>query len=212
MLFEFTFPPKLAELYNLSSVHSPDVRTVIKLKYEELFATLPNVTGVLIYVADSWSPRAGYGFRHLWKTPEELAMLADIYYEAVVEASGGKRQLWFSLWSAYTVAGQVDASWQTISRLSNRNVSFSVDDTNVDFMLNHRENTVLAQQGAAARRMNVVVDVMRQYNGWGRALAMPAKQWGRRMLDAWHQGTALSGSNFHRFDRFELDLRGHTQP
>ena len=24
-------------------------------------------------------------------------------------------------------------------------------------------------------------------------------------------GTALSGSIFHRFDRFELDLRGHTQ-
>ena len=113
-------------------------------------------------------------------------MLADVYYDAVVKTAG--KDLWFSLWSAYTVPGQVDSSWGLIDKLSDPNISYSVDDTNVDFMLNHQENTVLLEQGAASRRINVVVDAMRQYNGWGRALALPAKQWGRRMLDAWHQG------------------------
>lgn len=186
MLFEFSFPPALATLYNITSVHSPDLAMVIKYKFKELFAALPNVAGVLIYVADNWSPRAGYEFQQLWSTAEELSLLANMYYDAVVATS--KKDLWFSLWSAYTVPGQVDSFWPTILSLTEKNVSFSVDDTNVDFMVNHRENTVLLDNGAAQRRMNVVVDVMRQYNGWGRALALPAKQWGRRMLDAWHQG------------------------
>jgi hypothetical protein len=168
-----------------------------------------------------------------------------MYYDAVVEECG--KDLWFSLWSAYTVNGQADSSWPTLLQITNKNVSFrcewkavwmqymahaiiavccvetpccslvyirsliiavcmafphnlaymytlcclscrSVDDTDVDFMLSHQENTVLLEQGAACRRINVVVDVMRQYNGWGRGLALPAKQWGGRMLDAWHQG------------------------
>ena len=46
-------------------------------------------------------------------------------------------------------------------QLTRRNMSFSVDNTDVDFMLDHPENSVLLQQGGAKRRLNVVMDVMR---------------------------------------------------
>jgi hypothetical protein len=67
MLFEFSFPPALAALYDISSVNSTDIATVIRYKFKELFATLPEVKGVLIYVADDWSPRTGYNFTQLWQ-------------------------------------------------------------------------------------------------------------------------------------------------
>ena len=96
MLFEFSFPPALAEIYNISSVYSPDLATVIKFKFAELFKTLPHVSGVLIYVADDWSPRTGYNFTQLWRTSEELGLLANLYYDAIVTGAG--KDLWFSLW------------------------------------------------------------------------------------------------------------------
>ena len=187
MMFEFAFPPSLAQHYNLS-VYSPDLAVVIQYKFEEFFQRLPNCTGVLVYVADNWSPRAGYNFSRIWNTPEELAMVANMYFDAVVTASG--KQLWFSLWSAYTVSGQVDSSWSTINQMTSRHsdLEFSINIMEGDFMIDHPLNNILAHGGAASRDVQVMVDVQRQYNGWGRAIALPARQWSKAILHAWHQG------------------------
>jgi hypothetical protein len=97
MAFDLQYPPALAARYNLT-LHSPELRVVLNARFKELYARLPTLHGLLLYVADCWSPRAGYAFAQLWSTLEELAVTATLYYEVFTDTAPQDKHLIFSLW------------------------------------------------------------------------------------------------------------------
>jgi hypothetical protein len=116
MFFELMFPPALARRYNLTLRAPGALRAVLEAKFRELFARLPALAGALVYVADAWSPRAGYAFAQLWSSVAELAQTATIFYEAFTAAAPPHARLIFSLWTP-PGAGDVPADewWAVVS-------------------------------------------------------------------------------------------------
>lgn len=179
--FELAFPPRLAELYNISSIDSPDLKLVLRHKFAELFAALPLIQSITVYLADSWSPRSGYSFGELWSTPQELGRLANMLKEAV-----GDRGLYVSLW--VPTDEHATDTWRKVLSATANDVSFSVNMPQGDFQMSYGPNNVLLDDGGASRDLIMLGDVFRQYNGWGQLLALPARQWGYIFSKAFHQG------------------------
>ena len=186
MFFDLMFPPALAARYNVSSVHSPDLLPVLTAKFRELFTHLPSLAGALIYVVDSWSPRAGNNFVQLWSTVEDMAATATLYYNAFQAAAPGK-QLIFSLWIPTT---PLQDAWGVFRNHTPPGLTVMVNDGQGDFLWSHEINNVLAQGAARDRALHVGSDAFRQYDGWGRLLASPVQQWAQRLRVAAATGAA----------------------
>jgi hypothetical protein len=188
MIFDLMYPPALARAYNVTSVHSPDLLPVLTARFRELFERLPALEGLLVYVTDSWFPRAGYQFAQLWATLPEMAATASVYYEAMAAAAPGK-QLIFSLWIPTT---PIEDAWGVFANHTPANLTVMVNDGQGDFLWSHGINSILAQGAARDRRLAVASDAFRQYDGWGRLLSSPAEQWAQRLRVA--AGTAAWGA------------------
>ena len=177
MAFDLQYPPVLAARYNLT-LHSPQLRVVLIARFKELFARLPVLHGVLLYVADCWTPRAGYAFAQLWSTLEELAAAATLYYEAFTAAAPQDTRLIFSLWvppskNAIPVAN----AWALLRNSTPAGITFAVHDSEGDFSVASPINALLAAGAARDRALFVGSDAFRQLDGWGRLIAAPADEW-----------------------------------
>lgn len=177
MLFDLMYPPALARVRNITSVDSPDLLPVLIARFRELFERLPALEGLLIYVTDSWFPRAGYEFAQLWTSLPEMARTASIYYEALAAAAPGKTLI-FSLWIPTT---PIEDAWGVFSNHTPTNLTVMVNDGQGDFLWSHGINDILARGAARDRRLAVASDAYRQYDGWGRLLSSPSEQWAQRL-------------------------------
>jgi hypothetical protein len=70
------------------SLGSTELQAILMARYNEFFANVPDVAGIVLTLTDSWQPRAGYNFTTLWKTTAELAQVATVYYNAIVLEGG----------------------------------------------------------------------------------------------------------------------------
>jgi hypothetical protein len=191
MFFDLMFPPALAARYNLS-LHSPDLRVVLTARFAELFARLPALRGVLLYVSDAWSPRGGYEFAQLWASLEDLAAVATLYYEAFTAAAPPGARLIFSLWVPPSAgATPVADAWALLRNSTPAGITFAVHDSEGDFSVASPINALLAAGAARDRALFVGSDSFRQLDGWGRLLASPAAQWAQRLRFA--AGTGAAG-------------------
>ena len=177
MIFDIMFPPALAARYNVTSVHSPDLPTVLEARFAELFARVPSLDGLVVYVVDSWAPRAGYEFTVLWTSVEELALTATLYYNALAAAAPGK-DLVFSLWIPCT---PLNNAWAVLKNNTPPGLTVLVNDGQGDFLWSHGINDILASGAARDRRLFVVADAFREYDGMGRLLSSPIEQWSQRL-------------------------------
>jgi hypothetical protein len=191
MFFDLMYPPALAARYNLT-LHSPDLRAVLEARFAELFARLPLLRGVLLYVADCWSPRGGYVFTQLWSTLEDLAAVATLYYDAFTAAAPSGARLIFSLWVPPSAgAAPVSNSWALLRNATPSGITFAVHDSEGDFSVASPINALLAAGAARDRALFVGSDAFRQLDGWGRLIAGPAAQWAPRLRFA--AGTGAMG-------------------
>jgi hypothetical protein len=186
MFFDLMYPPALAAKYNVSSVHSPDLLPVLTAKFRELFERLPLLAGALVYVVDSWSPRAGYEFLQLWSSVEDMAATAALYYEAFAAGAPGKKLI-FSLWIPTT---PLQDAWAVFKNATPPGLNVMVNDGQGDFLWSHGINDILARGAARDRALHVGSDAFRQYDGWGRLLSSPAQQWAQRLRVAQSTGAA----------------------
>lgn len=186
MFFDLMYPPALAAKYNVSSIHSPDLLPVLTAKFTELFERLPLLSGALIYVVDSWSPRAGYQFLQLWSTVEEMAATATLYYQAFAAAAPGKKLI-FSLWIPTT---PLQDAWGIFKNSTPPGLTVMVNDGQGDFLWSHGINDILAEGAARDRALHVGSDAFRQYDGMGRLLSSPVQQWAQRLRVAQSTGAA----------------------
>ena len=175
--FDLMYPPALAAKYNISSIHSPDLPVVLRARFGELFARLPQLDGIILYVVDSWSPRAGYEFGVLWTSIEELALTATVYFDALAVAAPGK-ELVFSLWVPAT---PLNNAWPIFRDHSPPGLAVLVNDGQGDYLWSHGINEILGAGAGRDRRLYVSCDAFRQYDGWGRLLASPSEQWAQRL-------------------------------
>ena len=182
------YPPALAAKYNITSVHSPDLLPVLTAKFKELFERLPLLSGALVYVVDSWAPRAGYRFQQLWATVEDMAATASLYYEAFAAGAPGKKLI-FSLWIPTT---PLQDAWGVFKNATPPGLAVMVNDGQGDFLWSHGINDILAQGAARDRALYVASDAFRQYDGWGRLLSSPSQQWAQRLRVA--QATGARGA------------------
>ena len=186
MFFDLMYPAALAQKYNISSVHSPDLLPVLTAKFRELFERLPALSGALIYVVDSWSPRAGYKFLQLWTTVEEMAATASLYYKAFA-AGAPTKKLIFSLWIPTT---PLQDAWGVFKNATPPGLTVMVNDGQGDFLWSHGINSILDEGAARDRALHVASDAFRQYDGWGRLLSSPVQQWAQRLRVAQSTGAA----------------------
>jgi hypothetical protein len=188
MFFDLMYPAALAARYNVSSVHSPDLLPVLTAKFRELFERLPALSGALIYVVDSWSPRAGYSFLQLWSSVEDMAATASLYYQAFAAGAPSKKLI-FSLWIPTT---PLQDAWGVFKNATPPGLTVMVNDGQGDFLWSHGINSILQQGAARDRALHVASDAFRQYDGWGRLLSSPVQQWAQRLQVA--QGTGAAGA------------------
>lgn len=180
------YPPALAAKYNITSVHSPDLLPVLTAKFKELFERLPALSGALVYVVDSWSPRAGYSFLQLWSSVEDMAATASLYYRAFAAGAPGKKLI-FSLWIPTT---PLQDAWGVFRNSTPPGLTVMVNDGQGDFLWSHGINSILEQGAARDRALYVASDAFRQYDGWGRLLSSPVQQWAQRLRVAQSTGAA----------------------
>ena len=191
MFFDLMYPPALAARFNLS-LHSSDLRAVLTARFMELFARLPALRGVLLYVSDCWSPRGGYEFKQLWASLEDLAAVATLYYETFTAAAPPGARLIFSLWVPPGAgAPSVAEAWALLRNSTPPSITFAVHDSEGDFSVASPINELLAVGAARDRALFVGSDGFRQLDGWGRLLASPAGQWAQRLQFA--AGTGAVG-------------------
>jgi hypothetical protein len=183
MFFDLMYPPALALRYNLT-LRSPHLRAVLVARFAELFARLPALKGVLVYVADCWSPRGGYAFQQLWATLDDLALTATLYYEAFSQAAPPGALLIFSLWTPPSADATPAQAWALLRNATPPNITFAVHDSQGDFSVVSPINELLAAGAARDRRLLVGSDAFRQLDGWGRLVASPAQQWAQRLYFA----------------------------
>lgn len=186
MFFDLMAPPALAAKYNVTSVHAPDLLMVLTAKFRELFERLPTLAGALVYVVDSWAPRAGNQFVQLWRSVEEMAATATLYYEAFAAGAPGKKLI-FSLWIPTT---PLQDAWAVFKNATPPGLTVMVNDGQGDFLWSHDINDILARGAARDRALHVGSDAFRQYDGWGRLLSSPAQQWAQRLRVAQSTGAA----------------------
>ena len=192
MFFDLMYPPALAARYNLT-LASPQLRGVLQARFAELFARLPALRGVLLYVSDCWSPRGGYVFTQLWATLEELAAAATLYYDAFTAAAPAGARLVFSLWvppGAAGASGSAAQAWALLRNATPPGITFAVHDSEGDFSVASPVNALLAAGAARDRALFVGSDAFRQLDGWGRLLAWPGEQWAARLQLAAATGAA----------------------
>jgi hypothetical protein len=190
MCFDLMFPPALAARYNLT-LRSPDLRAVLVARFSELFSRLPALRGVLLYVADAWSPRAGYAFAQLWASLDDLAAVATLYYDAFTAAAPAGARLVFSLWVPPSAgAVPVADAWALLRNATPPGITFAVHDSEGDFSVASPVNALLAAGAARDRALLVGSDAFRQLDGWGRLLSCPAAQWAPRLRLAAATGAA----------------------
>ena len=180
MFFDLMHPPSLAARYNLT-LRSPDLRRVLEARFSELFSRLPALGGVLLYVADCWSPRAGYEFQQLWATVPDLALTATLYYEAFTAAAPPGAQLIFSLWTPPSSDSTPAEAWAILRNGTPPGAIFAVHDSQGDFSVASPMNALLAAGAARDRSLYVGSDALRQLDGWGRLISFPAQQWAQRL-------------------------------
>ena len=190
MLFDLLHPPALAARYNLT-LGSPDLPAVLTARFAELFARLPALRGVLLYVSDCWSPRGGYAFAQLWRTLDDLAAVATLYYAAFTAAAPPGARLIFSLWVPPSAAAVPAAdAWARLRNATPAGITFAVHDSEGDFSVASPINALLAAGAARDRALFGGRDAFRQLDGWGRLLASPAAQWAQRLRVAAETGAA----------------------
>jgi hypothetical protein len=161
-VYEFQYPPRLAELYRIDLNH-PDTEKVIHAKVRELFETVP-FDGLVITATES-NPRSGYLSKNLWEKygKEGAGKMMTMYHHAAKAA--GKTVIFRSWLIAYGAADShlVIGNTPTDSQLE-------IKHTGRDFFLNFPLTDAITDGLGNVRPLTITFDVFPQYYGWSRLI------------------------------------------
>lgn len=178
-VYEFVYPPRLKELYDLR-LQSRDLQRVLNARYKEFFERVP-LDGMIVTATEQY-PRCGYQACQLWKTRAEAARMATLFHKACALA-GGKSI--FRLWGIAKVA----ATFKEVADAVPNDVVFEMKNTGCDFYLNQPLNNALTSDLPRKQPVVVNFDAFGQYGGWSRLFAY-MKRWGEHVRTS-HQNGAV---------------------
>jgi len=161
-VYEFQYPPKLAELYDLD-LANPEMKTIIEAKVKELFEEVP-LDGLVITATESL-PRSGYKSVEPWRKYGKAGAgeMMTMYHNA------GKvlgKKIIFRSWM---VAYGAEDSEQVIENTP-QDAQFEIKHTGDDFWLNFPLTDAIEEGLGKKRPLTMTFDVYPQYYGWSRLL------------------------------------------
>ena len=185
-VYEFQYPPRLGELYQLDLQH-PDTEKIINAKVRELFESVP-FDGLVITATES-NPRSGYLSKNLWQKygKEGAGKLMTLYHQAAKAA--GKTAIFRSWLIAY---GAEDS--HLVIENTPEDAQLEIKHTGRDFFLNFPLTDAIAGGLGKIRPLTITFDVFPQYYGWSRLVcyqkriaeeARLARQNGVTSIQAW---------------------------
>lgn len=161
-VYEFQYPPKLGELYQLD-LKNPDMKTIIESKVKELFEVVP-LDGLVITATESL-PRSGYKSVKPWAKYGNAGagQMMTMYHNAGKQV--GKKVIFRSWMIAY---GAKDSD-QVIANTP-EDAQFEIKHTGDDFWLNFPLTDAIENGLGKKRPLTMTFDVHPQYYGWSRLL------------------------------------------
>lgn len=161
-VYEFQYPPKLGELYNLD-LEGPDIPAIIEAKIKELFEVAP-LDGLVITATESL-PRSGYKSSKIWgKYGKAGAGKMMTLYHNAGKASG--RKVIFRSWM---VAYGANDSDQVIANTP-EDAEFEIKHTGDDFWLSFPLTDAIKGGLGKKRPLTMTFDVFPQFYGWSRLI------------------------------------------
>jgi hypothetical protein len=185
-VYEFQYPPKLGELYDLD-LEGPDMQSIIEAKVKELFEVVP-LDGLVITATESL-PRSGYNSVKLWQKYGKAGAgkMMTMYHNAGKQY--GKKVIFRSWMVAY---GAKDSD-QVIANTP-EDAEFEIKHTGDDFWLNFPLTDAIEGGLGKKRPLTMTFDVHPQYYGWSRLICYQqrfavetriAKENGVKGIQAW---------------------------
>ena len=161
-VYEFQYPPKLAELYKLDLANL-EMQTIIEAKVKELFEVV-QLDGLVITATESL-PRSGYKSVEPWRKYGKAGagQMMTMYHNAGKQV--GKKVIFRSWMVAY---GAADSD-QVIANTP-EDAQFEIKHTGDDFWLNFPLTDAIEDGLGKKRPLTMTFDVHPQYYGWSRLL------------------------------------------
>ena len=161
-VYEFQYPPKLAELYKLD-LKNPEMKTIIEAKVKELFEMV-HLDGLVITATESL-PRSGYKSVEPWRKYGKAGAgkMMTMYHNAGKQV--GKKVIFRSWMVAY---GAADSD-QVIANTP-EDAQFEIKHTGDDFWLSFPLTDAIENGLGKKRPLTMTFDVFPQYYGWSRLL------------------------------------------
>ncbi|WDE98913.1 hypothetical protein PQO03_13825 [Lentisphaera profundi] len=161
-VYEFQYPPKLAELYKLD-LANPDMKTIIEAKIKELFEVIP-LDGLVITATESL-PRSGYKSVKLWKKYGKAGagQMMTMYHNA------GKKQDKKVIFRSWMIAYGAKDSDQVIANTP-EDAEFEIKHTGDDYWLSFPLTDAIENGLGKKRPLTMTFDVFPEFYGWSRLL------------------------------------------
>lgn len=161
-VYEFQYPPKLAELYELD-LGNPEMKTIINAKVKEIFEVVP-LDGLVITATESL-PRSGYKSVEPWHKYGKAGagQMMTMYHNAGKAA--GKKVIFRSWMIAY---GAEDS--EKVIENTPEDAQFEIKHTGDDFWLNFPLTDAIEDGLGKKRPLTMTFDVYPQYYGWSRLI------------------------------------------
>ena len=185
-VYEFQYPTKLGELYNLD-LENAETQAIINAKVKELFEVVP-LDGLVITATES-NPRSGYQSSKIWAKYGKAGAgkMMTLYHNAGKQS--GKKVIFRSWMVAY---GAADSD-QVIANTPD-DAEFEIKHTGDDFWINFPLTDAIESGLGKKRPLTMTFDVHPQYYGWSRLIcylqrfaeeARIAKENGVKGIQAW---------------------------
>ncbi|MCP4312852.1 MAG: hypothetical protein GY790_16440 [Bacteroidetes bacterium] len=185
-VYEFQYPPKLGELYDLD-LANPDMKTIIEAKVKELFEVVP-LDGLVITATESL-PRSGYKSVEPWRKHGKAGAgkMMTMYHNA------GKKYDKKVIFRSWMIAYGAEDSDQVIANTP-EDAEFEIKHTGDDFWLNFPLTDAIENGLGKKRPLTMTFDVHPQYYGWSRLICYQqrfaeetriAKENGVKGIQAW---------------------------
>ncbi len=162
-VYEFQYPPKLAELYKLD-LGDPDMETIINAKVKELFEVVPSLDGLVITATESL-PRSGYKSVEPWRKYGKAGAgkMMTMYHKAA--KAMGKTLIFRSWMVAY---GAKDS--HKVLENTPPDARFEIKHTGDDFWLCFPLTDAITTGMGKKRPLMITFDVFPEYYGWSRLI------------------------------------------
>lgn len=185
-VYEFQYPPRLEELYEID-LESADLEEIISAKIRELFEEV-NLDGLIVTATESL-PRSGYKSTEPWRKygKDGAGKMMAMYHNAAKKM--GKTVIFRSWMVAY---GAEDSG--KVLESTPDDAEFEIKHTGDDFWLCHPLTDAITSGLGFKRPSTITFDVFPQYYGWSRLIcyqnriseeAKIAKQNGVTGIQAW---------------------------